>query len=90
MLNISIEKSFWTRIFKSTCLANQLSSRESFAEKLVYIILEIFEGIFLADLQESIDPLARDDTGHLIHVALRDRALFRRTDSEYEGDERLN
>jgi hypothetical protein len=62
-------------------LANQLSSRESFAEKLVDIFLEIFEGILLTDLQETIDPLGRNDPGHLVHVAFRDRTLFCRADS---------
>ena len=59
-------------------LANELGSRESFTEHLVDKVLKVFERVLVDDLEQIVEPLRRDDSGHLEHVPLCDLALLAR------------
>ena len=63
-------------------LVDELRPRESLTEHDVDKLLQVLERVLVDDVEEVVEPLGRDHSGHLEDVPLRDLALLSRAHPE--------
>ena len=63
-------------------LVDELRPRESLTEHDVDKLLQVLERVLVDDVEEVVEPLGRDHSGHLEDVPLRDLALLGRAHPE--------